>query len=96
MNYKQNEKIIQVTEKTLVVGVDIAKELHYARAFNFRRIELDKVISFRNDLNGFKNFKGWIEKVMIENGLDKVIIGFEPTGHYWYNLAEYCRNNDLK
>ena len=96
MNYKQNEKIIQVTEKTLVVGVDIAKELHYARAFNFRRIELDKVISFRNDLNGFKNFKGWIEKVMIENGLDKVIIGFEPTGHYWYNLAEYCRNNALK
>ena len=64
MNYKQNEKIIQVTEKTLVVGVDIAKELHYARLFNYRRIELDKVISFRNDLNGFKSFKVWIERVI--------------------------------
>jgi transposase len=96
MNYKQNEKILQVTEKTLVVGVDIAKELHYARVFNYRRIELDKVISFRNDLNGFKSFKGWIERVIRKNGLDNVIIGFEPTGHYWYNLAEYCRNNALK
>lgn len=96
MNYKQNEKILQVTEKTLVIGVDIAKELHYARAFNYRRIELDKVVSFQNNLNGFKNFKGWIEKVMRENELNRLIIGFEPTGHYWYNLAEYCRNNDLK
>lgn len=57
MNYKQNEKILQVTEKTLVVGVDIAKEVHFARAFNFRRIELDIVFSFRNTLDGFDSFK---------------------------------------
>ncbi len=96
MNYKQNEKILQVTEKTLVVGIDIAKEIHYARVFNFRRIELDKVISFRNSLGGFDSFREWIRAVMSKHKLDNVIIGFEPTGHYWFNFAEYCRNNDLK
>lgn len=96
MNYKQNEKILQVTEKTLVVGIDIAKETHYARVFNFRRIELDKVISFRNSLDGFDSLKKWIREVMSKHNLDNVIIGFEPTGHYWFNFAEYCRNNDLK
>lgn len=96
MNYKQNEKILQVTEKTLVVGIDIAKEVHYARTFNYRRIELDKVISFTNNQQGFESFKSWVDKVMEKNNLDKIIIGFEPTGHYWYNFAEYCRNNEMK
>ncbi|MCX8167322.1 MAG: IS110 family transposase [Candidatus Micrarchaeota archaeon] len=96
MNYKQNEKILQVTEKTLVIGIDIAKEVHYARAFNYRRIELDNVILFTNNQEGFKSFRNWVLKVMKEYDLDKIIIGFEPTGHYWYNFAEFCRNNDFK
>ncbi|TKG98061.1 hypothetical protein FC682_26735 [Peribacillus simplex] len=31
MQFKWNEKINQVTENTLVVGMDIAKRIHYAR-----------------------------------------------------------------
>ena len=34
MNYKQNEKIEQVTDVTLIVGVDIGSETHFARAFD--------------------------------------------------------------
>ncbi|PUB04677.1 hypothetical protein C8K15_1061, partial [Paenisporosarcina sp. OV554] len=30
MQFKCNEKINQVTENTLVVGMDIAKRVHYA------------------------------------------------------------------
>jgi transposase len=33
---------------------------------------------------------------MKKNDLDNIIIGFEPTGHYWYNFAEFCRNKDFK
>ena len=29
MNYTQNEKIEQVTDSTLVVGVDIGSQIHY-------------------------------------------------------------------
>lgn len=40
MNYTQNEKISQVSEETLVIRIDIASEVHYARAFDWRGIEL--------------------------------------------------------
>ena len=35
----QNTKIEAVTEKTLVVGIDVGSEFHYARAFDWRGIE---------------------------------------------------------
>jgi hypothetical protein len=51
MKYSQNEKILQVTEETLIVGVDIASETHYARAFNHRGVEIGKLLKFNNDAN---------------------------------------------
>lgn len=39
MYFTQNQKIEQVTDETLVVGIDIGSETHYARAFNWRGIE---------------------------------------------------------
>lgn len=41
MNYTQNEKIEQVTDATLVVGVDIGSQTHFARAFDNRRQRTD-------------------------------------------------------
>ena len=36
MNYNtQNAKIASITEKTLVVGIDVGSEIHYARAFEY-------------------------------------------------------------
>lgn len=43
MSITQNEKISQVTNTTLVVGIDISSETHYARAFDWRGLELSKV-----------------------------------------------------
>ena len=88
MKYTQNFKIEQVTEKTLVVGVDIAKKKHYARAFDWRGIELDKVISFDVNNTGFSEFLSWVNNVADENGKTKIIVGIEPTGHYWYTFAQ--------
>jgi len=39
MNYNQNKKIAQITSQTLIIGVDIAKFKHVARAQDFRGIE---------------------------------------------------------
>ena len=36
MNCKQNERINQVEETSLVVGIDIGGTTHYARAFDLR------------------------------------------------------------
>jgi hypothetical protein len=39
MNYNQNKKIAQITPYTLIIGVDIAKFKHVARAQDFRGME---------------------------------------------------------
>ena len=39
MNSTQNRKIEQVTAKTLVIGIDVGNEEHYARAFDNRGYE---------------------------------------------------------
>ncbi len=36
MYYTQNEKILQVGEENLIVGIDVGSEKHYARAFDWR------------------------------------------------------------
>ncbi len=55
MNYNtQNEKIAVITEKTLVVGIDIGREMHYARVFDYRGYEFSKKhsasVTMRQDL----------------------------------------------
>lgn len=96
MNHTQNERINQVQEETIIIGIDIASEVHYARAFDWRGIELGKVISFDNKLEGFTKLRMWILTLMIEHGKEKVLLGAEPTGHYWFSLADYAKENELK
>ena len=88
MKYKQNFRIMQITDKTLVIGVDISKKVHYARAFDWRGVELDKTINFKANSTGFKEFKEWVYKVSEANDKEKFVVGFEPTGHYWYTLGK--------
>ena len=81
MNYTQNEKIEQVTDTTMVVGIDIGSQTHYARAFDNRGRELTKrVYSFQNDIEGFNSFDHWAETLKREHKKTEVLIGCEPTG----------------
>jgi len=96
MNYTQNEKIMSITEKTLVIGIDIAKEVQYARAFNYRGVEVGKVKPFENTAEGFKAFKEWTKALAKENQMNEIIVGLEPTGHYWFNLGSFLRNLGIK
>ncbi len=57
----QNAKIEAITEKTLVLGIDVGSEMHYARAFDYRGIEYSKKpFKFSNTEAGFATFKEWI------------------------------------
>lgn len=96
MNCTQNERINQVSEQTLVIGVDIASELNYARAFNWRGIEKGKVFKFFNNLEGFQAFNEWAHQIMSANKLTNLMVAAEPTGHYWFGLADYLKDEKLK
>ncbi len=55
MKRTQNEKILQIKNETLVVGIDIAKKFQFARAFDNRGLELGKLLRFENSAQGFAN-----------------------------------------
>ncbi len=96
MNCSQNEKLNQVTENTLVIGIDIAHETQWARAFDWRGVELGKVFRFENSKEGFEAFGRWVEKLKHSAGKTAVVVGAEPTGHYWLNLASYLKESGMK
>ena len=93
----QNKKIKAITEKTLVIGIDVGSEIHYARAFDFRGYELSKKpFKFSNNETGFEMFHAWILELKERHEMDKVVPGMEPTGHYWFNLGKFLQDNDMK
>ena len=94
MNYKQNDRLNQLTDETLIIGIDIAKEFHVARAQDIRGIEFGKSIKFNNSLSGYLEFESWINEIKVIEAKEQVNIGMEPTGHYWLNLARYLKAKD--
>ena len=97
MNYNQNEKIEQVKEETLVIGVDIGSGDHYARAFDYRGREVSKrVYRFSSDLEGFNGFYEWSQINSKKAGKTEILVGCEPTGHYWYTFEKYLREHEIK
>ena len=98
MNYNtQNAKIASITEKTLIVGIDVGSETHYARAFDWRNYEYTKKpLEFSNTEAGFLIFKAWMKDLAEKHGKNVVIPGMEPTGHYWFALGKFLQDNGMK
>jgi transposase len=96
MNYNQNKKIAQITSETLIIGVDIAKFKHVARAQDFRGLEFGSPCYFENTKEGFRCFLDWIFKIKQVQSMNHVIVGMEPTGHYWLNLAHILKEHEIK
>ena len=89
------QKIEAITLNTLVVGVDIAKELQWARFIDYRGLELGKALKFSNDKSGFNSILTSMEIICNNKKLDNIIVGMEPTGHYWKPLANYLILNGI-
>lgn len=92
----QNEKIELLTDEWLLIGIDVGSEKHFARAFSSRKVEYSKkAFEFENSRQGFEAFGKWTENMMIMADKKYAIVGMEPTGHYWINLAKYIKKNGL-
>jgi len=82
-----DEKILRITPDVLIVGIDVAKRTHWIRMMDFRGIDLIKPFKINNTINGIKSLEEKIKNVKEKNKLKKVILGMEPSGHYWKALA---------
>ncbi|WP_284638294.1 IS110 family transposase [Paenibacillus silviterrae] len=93
---KQNQLIENITSAHLVVGVDIAQETHVARAVSYRGIALGSPVDFGNHDEGFRLFGRWIQDLLKSYKLSKVVVGMEPTGHYWLSLARWLQGKGIE
>ncbi|MCR4398651.1 MAG: IS110 family transposase, partial [Firmicutes bacterium] len=77
-------------EHTLLVGVDIAKRKHWARAMdNLKGMPVGNAFAFQNNREGFERLLGSMARAQKATGATKIVVAMEPTGHYWKPLAWY-------
>ncbi len=94
--FGKNEKLSFISDDMLIVGCDVGSEIHYARAIDSRGRELGKsVFSFDNDSEGFQSTKEWAVQIAAEHGKGQIVLGLEPTGHYWFCLATWMVSNGV-
>ncbi len=63
---------------------------------DFRGIELGTRCIFENDHQGLLKLVLWMKELQkVHQKLD-IVFGIEPTGHYWFPLAEFLRKRDIK
>lgn len=96
MNNTRNHRLNQVSTSTLIIGIDIAKNTHYACAVDDRGVELSTSFSIHQSHHGFHQFYLKLQNLKAIHQKDDLLIGFEPTGHYWMNLAAFLTQNDIR
>ena len=70
------------------VGIDIAKNTHWASCLSSDGEIIFEPFSFSNDINGFQKFVSKLESFDKE----KILIGLESTAHYGENIISYLFN----
>lgn len=91
MTSSQELKFNAIENTDAIVGVDIAKNVHWAGIILPNGREIKKSFSFKNNKKGFKSLVEEVKKILTMMNLKNVIIGMEPTGHYWKPFARYLK-----
>jgi len=90
------ERITRITPETIIVGIDVAKEIHWARVTDYRGIDLTKPFKVHNSIDGFESLLAKVGKIRDKHGCGKLIVGMEPSGHYWRALGWYLKLHESK
>ena len=94
--FSKNNKLSFITDDMLIVGCDIGSETHYIRAIDARGRELSRgAFEFSNTSEGFGNAKTWMLELAAKNDKKQIVLGLEPTGHYWFALAAWLILNGI-
>lgn len=91
MTKSQNLKFDAIENTDAIVGIDIAKNVHWAGIILPNGKEIRKSFSFHNNRKGFESLVETIKNVLKMLNLKKAIVGMEPTGHYWKSCARYLK-----
>ena len=53
-------------------------------------------MNFENTAVGFKVFADWIKSLANQKQKNNIVVGLEPTGHYWFNLGHFLKELGVK
>jgi transposase len=87
----QVEKRQRIKKTTLIIGVDIGSKFNAVAFMNKEGEVFGKFPKVYNSREGFDYFVQTIEEVKAKKGLKSVLIGMEPTGHYWRKIAFFAQ-----
>jgi len=87
--FRQFRKEIRGSAEYLLVGIDVAKDKHYAFFGTATGKTLFRRLVFENNREGFRKLLVQAEAMKVQEGLKKVVFGMEPTGNYHKPLGEH-------
>jgi transposase len=87
--FRQFRKEVRGSAEYLLVGIDVAKDKHYAFFGTASGKTLLKRLVFENNLEGFRKLLAQAEAMKVQGGLKKVVFGMEPTANYHKPLGEH-------
>ena len=94
--FNKNDKLSFISDDMLILGCDIGSETHYVRAIDTRGRELSrKALAFDNNAEGFQKARDWAVQLADANDKKQIVLGLEPTGHYWFCLAAWMVSNGI-
>ena len=88
---KQLEKRKRIGDRTLVIGMDIGSEFNAACFMDREGNVLGRYPTVYNSRKGFDFFQTMVMKTKRKYKLTDVLIGMEPTGHYWRKIAFFAK-----
>lgn len=92
MNRRARKLNVVRAVHTLIVGIDIAKNSHWACIMDGRtELMVGTSFSFKNSREGFERLFDIVGKAQQKTGASHVVFGMEPTGHYWKPLAWFLK-----
>jgi transposase len=93
---KQVAKRQRIRKATLIVGVDVGKSFNALGFMDKEGNVLGSCAKLYNNRDGFEEFINLIEGLKTKHHLRDVLIGMEPTGHYWRKLAYFAKDHDYE
>jgi len=87
--FRQFRKEVRGSTEYLIVGIDVAKDKHYAFFGTATGKTLFRRLVFENNLEGFRKLLVQAEAMKVQEGLKKVVFGMEPTANYHKPLGEH-------
>jgi transposase len=87
--FRQFREEVRGSAEYLLVGIDVAKDKHYAFFGTATGKTFLRRLVFENNREGFRKLLVQAEAMKVQGGLKKVVFGMEPTANYHKPLGEH-------